>query len=97
MKRLFGTFLTAAVLMIPLLTVGCGPDADLVRSGVAHRCEMDRINAELNEDMHNEELLRELAERGELFEAVIGSEDEGKQAALRERIQEVYQSDGCPE
>lgn len=97
MKRFVGTCLTTAVLLTPLLTLGCGPDRDLVASGVIHRCEMERISNELEANPGDEELQRELTERGELFETVIGSEDEGKQGALRERISEVYESEGCAE
>lgn len=66
----------------------CGPDQDLVNSGVIHSCKIKELEKQLEEDPTNEELQSELKSTEGFLESVINSAKEGGRAELEEAIEQ---------
>ena len=74
--------------LLSILLFSCGPDSELVASGVHHSCALKEITAKVKSDPTNPELLEQLKEKANLLQAVIETADEGSREALRKAIQD---------
>ncbi|TNE53281.1 MAG: hypothetical protein EP338_12155 [Bacteroidetes bacterium] len=77
------------IIALSALLFSCGPDPELVASGVSHTCAIKDLQKKLEEDPTNEELQRDLKNRAEYLESVINTADEGDRAALEDAIKEA--------
>lgn len=79
--------LRLSILLISLIS-SCGPDSDLVASGILHQCDINQFEKQLESDPNNEELHKQLKEKVEILKITIENEDEGNREALKEAIEE---------
>ncbi len=87
--------LSLTLLSLTLLSLAaCGPDADLIASGKAHSCRLQKATAGLARTPHDEALSAEVREATKLLQAVIETADEGKRAQLGKAIADAV-SEGC--
>lgn len=72
--------------------LACGPDSDLVASGVHHTCAIKELQTKMAADPMNEELKNEFTRTVGFLESVIKSADEADREELRKAIQDGSQS-----
>jgi len=64
----------------------CGPDPDLVASGKAHSCRVQKATKQLAERPDDDALAAEVREATELLQTVIDTADQGDRAELGKAI-----------
>jgi hypothetical protein len=81
-------------LSIVSLLAACGPDAELVKSGKIHTCNMQKANEGLKEKPDDADLAAQAKEASELLDTVIETAPEGQREALKAAIAQAV-AKGC--
>jgi len=86
--------LSLAIPVALFALTACGPDSELVASGKIHVCGMQALEAQLEANPGDADLLSQLADKAGMLEAVIDTADEGDRADLSAAIQAAV-AEGC--
>lgn len=74
-------------LVLALLSLAaCGPDAELVASGKAHSCRLQKATRQLVKTPTNDALITEVRESTVFLQSVIDSAGDGNRAELGKAI-----------
>ena len=82
------------IAVFAVIGLGCGVDADLVRSGKIHACKLAELKRKMQADPSNTSLQSEARERAALLKTVIESADRGGRADLEKAIAAAV-AEGC--
>lgn len=61
----------SCVLLVSAFASGCGPTSTEISDAMTHRCEMERLEAEMAADPSRTDLREQYIERGEFLRMVI--------------------------
>lgn len=86
--------LLAVVALCAFMFAGCGPDAELVASGKAHKCKLLELAKKVQAEPTNTEVQAQIKTTTEDYMAVVETAEEGKRADLEAAINEAV-AKGC--